>query len=143
MKKISFTVAILALCISILSCESVFSAVLANNARPKVYPVVNLLAAPSVLHSPLRLVFPYESFNHAVCRKPAFLFLTDQRLSDFYFSRVSFNTQPLGNNYLKINQNITFKRGNSYLLIPKGVTLPLNENFGRFPKPTLNLHKPD
>lgn len=108
------------------------------------YPTGSMM--PSVLRSPLSLLFPFESFRHEVCRKPAFLFSTplpNNNLSGYQFSGVLFKTNPIGTHYIRLNEQLTFRKGNSYFVLPHMSTLPADPGLNRVPLPTVNLPRPD
>lgn len=135
---------ILFLGMSLVCYKSGFSGISVKNSARSAYPSVHLLLSPtSVLHSPLSLVFPFESFNHPVCRRPTFLFWESNSLTQYYFRQSELNMPSATTGFMRINQDITFQSGNSYLLIPQTITLRLNDNLQPIPKPTLNIHRPD
>lgn len=102
--------------------------------------------APSILRSPLNLLFPFESFKHEVCRKPVFLLsipLPDNDLSGYHFTGALFKSKAIGTHYIRLNEHLTFRNGNSYLLLPHMSTLPADPELNRVPLPTVNLPRPD
>jgi hypothetical protein len=115
-----------------------------NTYHNTAYPSINLTApSSSVLRSPLSLVFPYEAFNHTVCRRPVFLFWMKNSFNDFYLHRVDLTIPSNPANFTRVGQNMLFQNGNSFLLVPQTLTLRLNNNFQPIPNPTLHLRKPD
>lgn len=102
--------------------------------------------APSLLRSPLNLLFPFESFKHEVCRKPAFLFslpLPQDDLSGYQFTGVFFKANAIGTHYIRLNEHLTFRKGNSYLLLPHMATMPATPGLDRMTLPTVNLPRAD
>lgn len=144
MRKTYRLIWISALCLGIFCCVQGFSALAAKKDAPRAaYPSFNFMHSSSVLNSPLTLVFPYESFTHAVCRKPDFLFWSNSSFNQYYFHRAELVVPSNPANFTRVSENILFQSGNSYLVIPQTLTLRLNNNFQPIPNPTLNLHKPD
>lgn len=144
MKKISLYVWIFALCLSVFCCERSFSAIAVKSpAHFTAYPSINLEApsSVSVLRSPLSMVFPFESLNHTICRKPISLFWINTSFENFYFSNVKLATPAASN--LQLDQDILFQSGHSYLLVPQKLTLQFNNGFRPMTNPTLQVRKPD
>lgn len=136
----------LALCVTLLlSQHLLYGRTAAEVGYPmRGYPAV--YAAPSILRSPLHMLFPFESFKHEVCRKPVFSFsipLPSSDVSDFHFTGVLFKANAIGPHYIRLNEQLTFRKGNSYLLLPHMSTMPADPDLNRVPLPTVNLPRPD
>lgn len=145
MKKKTLFISLFALGLGIFCCERGFSAIMVNRTSAEAaYPTLNLtISASSVLNAPLSLVFPYESFNHTVCRRPSSLFWINQDFDHYYLHRVEFTVPSNPANFTRVGQNVLFQSGNSYLLVPQTLTLRLTNDFGPIGNPTIQIRKPD
>lgn len=109
------------------------------------YPAT-AFSIPSIVRSPLHMLFPFASFRHEVCRRPAFIFslpLPDTDLSTYRLGGVFFKTNPIGNRYMRLDEQLAFRKGNSYLLLPHTAILPTQPEPDRLPLPTMNLPRAD
>jgi hypothetical protein len=143
MKKTSHIILIFLLCGYFLSFGNAVSGTPLDAAplNSSFYaPGVHVNTPFFVKHSPLNFLFSFESFDHRVCRKPVFLFYAPfPSFDNLNYSHVLFKTSALGPNYLRVNENITFRNGNTFLLIPHSFTLPVNSEPEYLPGPTMTL----
>lgn len=94
----------------------------------------------------MNLLFPFESFHHEVCRRPAFsilLPLPEHNLSGLQYTGVYFKSHPIGTDYIRMTENLAFRKGNTYLLLPHMLTLPVQPGLGHLPIPTMSFPRPD
>lgn len=143
MKKVPLFILTCVLCAGFFATKRAFSAITFRAAgNTLVHTSFHVAHSSSVLRSPLSLVFPYESFSPAVCRRPLSLFWLDNNFDDYYFHRAELTVPSNPATFTRIGQDMLFRKGNSYLLIPQTLTLRLSNDF-QPANPTLHLRKPD
>ena len=136
----------LALCVSLLLSQHMLYGGTARDIGYPLHAYPSVYRAPSVLRSPLNMLFPFESFKHEVCRRPVFsisLPLPATDMADYHFTGVLYKSSAIGPRYIRLNEQLTFRKGNSYLLLPHMATLPTDPDLSRVPLPTVNLPRPD
>jgi hypothetical protein len=145
MKKIPLTIWAFVLCGCLLISQDILSGISYRTAaKGAAYPAITRDFSYSVLRSPLNLLFPFESFSHEVCRRPSTTFsLNMPNLMTYQYTGMFLKNTMTGSNYIRISENLTFKKGNSFLLVPHTLTLPVQPDLQRMPKPTMSIPRPD
>jgi hypothetical protein len=146
MKKLYVVILSVTLCgILLFGSSTLYGNTFHPTVRTGGYPALHLTLFDhsSLWHSPLAYLFPSENFDPEICRRPALALTATPSLSGFHYANLSFSATPVGANYIRVNEKLTFKKGNSLLLVPQMFTVPVRPDLQRFPLPTMDLPRPD